>query len=110
LLLPGCPRPRSSYFRLPTIARMSSFVFFSIEMGSQKHFCPCYDPPYLSLCSWEDRHVPLHPAMGCDRVFEIFLPGWPGTAIFPISASQVAWATSAWLWLLYIRKTVYFQF
>jgi hypothetical protein len=39
------------------------------------------DPPILPS-NWDDRHTPSCP--------QTFCPGWPGTAILPISTSQVA--------------------
>jgi hypothetical protein len=44
-----------------------------------------HDPPICaSLCSWDDRHIPLHPATGWDGVSWTFCPGCPEATIIPI--------------------------
>jgi hypothetical protein len=45
------------------------------------------------LHSWDYRCAPSHPAVGCDGVWVTFSPAWTGTAILPLSASQVAGIT-----------------
>jgi hypothetical protein len=46
-------------------------------------------PISASPCSYDDRCVPVHPAIGWDGVSQTFLPGWPWTVSLLLSASWV---------------------
>jgi hypothetical protein len=48
----------------------------------------------VSHVAWDDKHGPLHPAIGWDEVLRTICLGWPGTAVILISASWVARITS----------------
>jgi hypothetical protein len=45
---------------------------------------------YTSLCIWDNRSIPPHPAVGWDGVSQTLFQGWFLTQILPISAFQVA--------------------
>jgi hypothetical protein len=49
------------------------------------------NPPNVSLLQgWDDRHVPLHPAISWDGVSWTVCLGWPQTVILLIYTSQIA--------------------
>jgi hypothetical protein len=66
----------------------------SVRMGVSQTFCPGQPRtailPLRLPCSWDDKLMPLHPAIGWDEVSWTFCPSWPQTTNLPISASQVA--------------------
>jgi hypothetical protein len=50
-----------------------------------------YDSPlYASHSSWDNRHMPPHPAIDWNGILQTFCLGWPWTNTFPISSFQVA--------------------
>jgi hypothetical protein len=103
LLLPGCPRPRSSYFRLPTIARMKGAyhhtqIFALLRWGGGVSWTVLsnltwnINPPHLSfLCSLRWQAGTTVPSYSLRWSLVNFLPGL--ALILPIFASQVARAT-----------------
>jgi hypothetical protein len=85
------------------------FEFWASPLLS-RHFetCPCsgyfwdrvwlfaqaslvHDPPiYVSHCSWDNSALPLHPAIGWNKVSRFSCLGWPWTVILLIFTLWVA--------------------
>jgi hypothetical protein len=71
------------------------WLFFEIGSYFFPQASPEHDSPILGFCySWDDRHVPPHPAFFCwDGISQTFFSDWPGTALFPISVTGIAGIT-----------------
>jgi hypothetical protein len=53
-------------------------------------------PTSFSQIAWDVRYMPLHPAIGWDRIFGTFCLGWPQTLNLWISVSQVVTDMNHW--------------
>jgi hypothetical protein len=67
-----------------------TFFFFCWD-GFSRTFFPKLSILLISAScvAWDDRCVPLHPAIGWDGVLRTSFLGWPRTVILPVSVSQV---------------------
>jgi hypothetical protein len=70
------------------------FAFIIFQIGSHIYVLAsldCDPPTYASLHVWDDRSVPLHPAIDLDRVsWCTFCLAWAQIEILLLSAFQVA--------------------
>jgi hypothetical protein len=67
----------------------SSSFYSGYEIGSS-FFCLAGLELWSSYIAWNNRYVPLSPAIGWDGVSQTIWPGWSWSVLPLISASQVA--------------------
>jgi hypothetical protein len=80
ILKTGRPRPLSSYFMLPTIARLTYPTLFHWDRMSQT-FClgwlgTMIPPISVSYIVWGDGYLPPYSPAGCDGGLMNFLLSW----------------------------------
>jgi hypothetical protein len=84
----------TTWFMAPTFF----FFWFSYFLGTVLHFClglASYPDPPIVTSDRSETSVACHHTqfIGWDEVLPTCYPGWPQTAMFPISASWVAGIT-----------------
>jgi hypothetical protein len=69
----------SSSQELGKLAHATMPRFFHGDGSLTNFFCPCWPVDHSFPRTWNDRHLPLHPAIGWDDTLLMFCLCWPWT-------------------------------